>query len=138
MAIRKAVGFAHGLRGSGGTVEVGSGEVPSGWYLPSIREGLAAVLAAVEDGDTKGRGAPAEVPKPGADAGRLRAHVTPGPGQGRPRGHARPVAHNRHLLSRPASRNDPASTGRTFRQCPTTLADLRGPVKALSEPVAVG
>jgi hypothetical protein len=56
-ATRKAVGFAHGLRDFGGTDEVCSGEVPSGWFLPSIhREGLATVLAAVEDGDTDGRG----------------------------------------------------------------------------------
>ena len=34
--MREAVGFAHGLRGLGGTVEVGAGEVPAGGYLPSI------------------------------------------------------------------------------------------------------
>src|SRR5215216_7695260 len=67
-AIRKAVGFAHGLRGFGGTVEVCSGEVPSGWYLPSVhREGLATVLAAVVDGDADGRGDRAEVTQLGAD-----------------------------------------------------------------------
>jgi hypothetical protein len=78
-AIKKAVGFAHGLRGFGATAEVCSGEVPSGWYLPSIhREGLAAVLAA-DDGDDDCHGAPAEVPQLGAEHGELRAHVTPGP-----------------------------------------------------------
>src|SRR5215208_8533471 len=82
-ARRKAVGFAHGLRDFGGTDEVCSGEVPSGWFLPSIhREGLATVLGAADGGAGDGRGDPAEVPQLGADRGRLRAHVTQGPVQG--------------------------------------------------------
>jgi hypothetical protein len=93
-AIRKAVGFAHGLRGFGGTVEVCSGEVPSGWYLPSIhREGLAAALAA-GDGDDERLGAPPEVTLAGPSRGRLGAHVTLGPGEGQIQGDEPPVDHN--------------------------------------------
>jgi hypothetical protein len=134
-AIRKAVGFAHGLRGFGGTVEVCSGEGPSGWYLPSIhREGPATVLAAVDDGDSNGRGDPAEVTQPGADRGRLRAHVTLGPLEGRPRGDAGPVDHNGtpprptpvSMETRPAL--DGHSAGRS-----TTLPDAKMAVKPLSE-----
>src|SRR4029453_1939074 len=115
-AIRKAVGFAHGLRGFGGTVEVCSGEVPSGWYLPFIhREGRAAARAA-EDGDGGCRGAPAEGAQSGADRVRLRAHVTLGPDVGQIQGDELPVDHNGHLLGRSWSRRDPASTRRTFRR----------------------
>src|SRR5215218_1649122 len=100
-AIRKAVGFAHGLRGFGATVEVCSREVSSGWYLPSIHhEGRAAVLTAADGGSGDGRGDRSEVTQLGADVGRLRAHVTQahvtlGPGEGRPWGDAKPVDHNR-------------------------------------------
>src|SRR4029453_4763509 len=137
-ARRKAVGFAHGLRGFGGTVEVCSGEVPSGWYLPSVhREGLATVLVAVVDGDADGRGDRAEVTQLGADAGRLRAHVTPahpplGPGGGVPGGDGKPVDHNGHLLGRRQSfRTRPALDGPSAR-CLPRLADPGRPVKRLS------
>ena len=56
--IRKAVGFAHGLRGFGGTDEVCSrgGPVRLAPPVHAPREGLAAVLAAVEDGSADGPG----------------------------------------------------------------------------------
>ena len=128
------MGFAHGLRDFGGTAEVCSGEVPSGWFLPSIhREGLATVLAAVEDGDADGRGDLAEV--------RSLAPIVAGSGHTSPLGPFRAELGETsirsftigHLLGRHQSlETRPALDGRSARRS-ATLADAKRRVKRLSE-----
>src|SRR6266508_4688091 len=97
-ANRKAVGFAHGLRGfrSSGS---GSGRSRLAGCLPMLRgrEGRVVPLAPGAEGTGRARQvAGVTLDAGGAHCG-LRAHVTPGPDLG-PRDDTAPVAHQRRYL----------------------------------------